>query len=303
MFTRQAPNIAEALFLSGIPQASVAAAQNLLGQCRARIEHRGPVRFDYTNPNFRLITPQNSLISNHGNGPPPEEFPPEDPGPEEDETNTNPLKPPRPQPPEPVEQAPRQPPPPPGPGEGGGPGAARAFPGGNKYTEGDYIEILPRRKAISLRANDARRHPVWPVALTRPQEVGSVDYRTEARDEDFQIIPFGTGFVELDIQERTQQTLWRLYVKHLEPVELVTNVELETDMAGNSQLTVSRVSGYIFRPQPLADGVIALSDVDYLTDVTLGPTSLDFSVESARVFSPVNTEATISIPLAECPAP
>ena len=34
------------------------AITNLLGQCRATLEHRGPIIIDYTSPNMRLVTPE-----------------------------------------------------------------------------------------------------------------------------------------------------------------------------------------------------------------------------------------------------
>ena len=58
MFTRQAPQINESLWQGGLSPAQAHAITNLLGQCRATLEHRGPIIIDYTSPNMRLVTPE-----------------------------------------------------------------------------------------------------------------------------------------------------------------------------------------------------------------------------------------------------
>jgi hypothetical protein len=301
MFTRQAPNIAESLFLSGLPQASVAAAQNLLGQCRAFIEHRGPIRFDYTNPLFRLIPSSAAPINNHGSGPPPEDFPPEEPGPEEEEIGDDPLNPRRPQNPTPVEHDPIQQPPLAGPGEGdpGDPGRAG---GGREYRAGSYIGITKRYKTVSVLNDDQRRHAVWPSGLSAAGEIGSVDYRSEARDELFKIIPRGgdNSFIELEIQDRPRESLWRLYVKNLKLTTFVTAVNYDSE---SSQIVIEKKSAWVFNPQEVENTYISLVDVEYLTDATLGASTLDFTKKTAKVIAPEEDAETVSIPLAECPAP
>lgn len=300
MFTRQAPNIAESLFLSGLPQASVAAAQNFIGQCRAFIEHRGPIRFDYTNPNFRLITASAAPINNHGSGPPPDEFPGEEPGPEEDENGEDPLNPRRPQKPEPPEHNPNQPPPPPGPGEGEprGPGEA----GRRDYRPGSYIGITKRFKTIYVNHDDERRHTVWPNGRTEADVINSVDFRAEVRDENFEIVDLASdkNVIDLDIIERTKETLWRLYVRDLHPVDIVTNVLYDSE---NAQIVVEKKTALVFKPTDTAGTTIELVDVEYLTDATLGASTLDFTKKTVRAISPEANVAAVSVPLAECPAP
>ena len=58
MFTRQAPQINESLWQGGLSPAQAHAITNLLGQCRATLEHRGPIIIDYTSPNMKLVTPE-----------------------------------------------------------------------------------------------------------------------------------------------------------------------------------------------------------------------------------------------------
>jgi hypothetical protein len=57
MFTRQAPALHQALLLGGLSPAMASQAQNLLGQCRQGLVHRGPIEIDRTTPDMRLIDP------------------------------------------------------------------------------------------------------------------------------------------------------------------------------------------------------------------------------------------------------
>ena len=80
MFTQQAPSLANNLMHSGMPAQQASTVQNLMGQCRAPLVHRGPVKFDYTRQNMR----QNNggagreVSPYKGGGPPPDQFPPEE---------------------------------------------------------------------------------------------------------------------------------------------------------------------------------------------------------------------------------
>lgn len=82
MFTKQAPSIANSLVQSGMPTQQAASVNSLLGQCRAPLEHRGPVKFDYTRPSMRQIDqgaifpPGLSPLSFPELGLPPQDFPP-----------------------------------------------------------------------------------------------------------------------------------------------------------------------------------------------------------------------------------
>ena len=80
MFTRQAPSLANSLIQGGMPAQQASTLQNLMGQCRAPLEHRGPVRFDYTRQKMRQINqgPGQEAPRRSGGGPPPDQFPPEE---------------------------------------------------------------------------------------------------------------------------------------------------------------------------------------------------------------------------------
>lgn len=58
MFTRQAPQLHTALWLGGLSPAMASQVQNLLGQCRQQIEHRGPISVNNTLPEPRKVTPE-----------------------------------------------------------------------------------------------------------------------------------------------------------------------------------------------------------------------------------------------------
>lgn len=78
MFTRQAPAIGNNLLQGGMAQQQAAAVQSLVGQCRQPLVHRGPVTFDYTRQNMRLILPVAGMPWPPvlpGIGPPPQTFP------------------------------------------------------------------------------------------------------------------------------------------------------------------------------------------------------------------------------------
>lgn len=62
MFTRQAPQLHTALWLGGLSPAMAAQVQNLLGQCRQPIEHRGPISVNNTLPEPRKVTPEQAKI-------------------------------------------------------------------------------------------------------------------------------------------------------------------------------------------------------------------------------------------------
>lgn len=62
MFTRQAPQLHTALWLGGLSPAMASQVQNLLGQCRQQIEHRGPISVNNTLPEPRKVTPEQAKI-------------------------------------------------------------------------------------------------------------------------------------------------------------------------------------------------------------------------------------------------
>jgi hypothetical protein len=298
MFTRQAANIAQALYLSGLSQASASAAQNLLGQCRAFIEHRGPVRFDYTNPNFKLITPPLAPLTPFGgSGPPPEDFPPQDPGPEEEEVGDDPLNPKRPRDPNPLEHLNPQPQPPAGPGEGE-PGD---WPGDKDYYESEYIRINKRKRTISVRVNDLKRHTVSPLDLNKANTFHSVDFTYENYQNGLLVGPLDNNAkITLEIEDKRDETLWTLKVKNLESIDILTGVELVANDDGDWQLRFTKRTGWVFSPGPVTTETFTLEDVNALTGASLGASTLEFPATKAWVFK-TDTGTDASIPLAECP--
>lgn len=90
MFTRQASSIGNNLVQSGMPTQQAASLQGLVGQCRAPLEHRGPIKLDYTRQSMRQISqgqifpPGLSPLSFPELGLPPQTFPPTDTPPQAD---------------------------------------------------------------------------------------------------------------------------------------------------------------------------------------------------------------------------
>lgn len=62
MFSRQAPQIHNALLQGGLAPAMASQTQNLLGQCQAGLVHRGPIQIDRTQPDMRLIDPATAKL-------------------------------------------------------------------------------------------------------------------------------------------------------------------------------------------------------------------------------------------------
>lgn len=62
MFSRQTPTLDNALWQGGLSAAQAHVIANALGQCRATLDHRGPVQIDYTSPDMKLIMPESAQI-------------------------------------------------------------------------------------------------------------------------------------------------------------------------------------------------------------------------------------------------
>ena len=62
MFSRQTPTLDNALWQGGVSAAQAHVIANALGQCRATLDHRGPVQIDYTSPEMRLILPEPAQV-------------------------------------------------------------------------------------------------------------------------------------------------------------------------------------------------------------------------------------------------
>lgn len=104
MFTRQAQQLNNNLWQGGLSPAQADAIANLLGQCRAPIEHRGPVQLDYSVPDMKLISPDVAdVVLPEIQLQPPEILPPRPPSPTFQPPETpepyapDPLPPPQPQ--------------------------------------------------------------------------------------------------------------------------------------------------------------------------------------------------------------
>ena len=62
MFSRQTPTLDNALWQGGLSAAQAHVVSNALGQCRATLEHRGPIQIDYSSPEMKLIKPESASI-------------------------------------------------------------------------------------------------------------------------------------------------------------------------------------------------------------------------------------------------
>lgn len=213
MYTLQAPAIHTALTQGGVAPAQASQIQNLFGQCRQPLEHRGPVKIDYTSPDMRLVTPEvakqryptlnlnppEGLGRRRGGGPqrPPEEKPRPGPG--------GPFVPnPEPELPE----LPRIP----------------------EYTGGDYIEVADQK--ISLIADDRRRHPVF---ADNKKSIQSVTFVSKSDNEEV---------LALEIDERNRDTEFALRFE-VGQITYIKSIRLDVD---NNKLYIERGSAYAFKP-------------------------------------------------------
>ena len=240
MFTRQAPNIGTSLLLGGLSAPQASEMQNLLGNCRQTLVHRGPVELDYTRPNMRLITPE--LAKFHFPSfrfdPPevprkkkPDEDPPPDVAPDE------PLGP----DPE-APQAPQDPQDPSDPQY--------------EYTAGDYIDITDRK--VSLKHNDARRHCVFPTNFNVQNTVNSVEFKVVLPKNVSETPGKNSNSIKLSIEEKPRETLWKLDYK-LTEITYVKNVRLDVCAM---ELHFERGTAKVFDPQDATPAVIPLTTCD-----------------------------------------
>jgi hypothetical protein len=279
MFTRQAPLLGESLFLSGMPPALASTVQNLLGQCRAPIVHRGPVTLDYTRPSMRLITPDTAKYNFPNlNLPKPqtfgaqEETPPE----EEEEDDPPPEEPVTPfTPPEHI------------PG-GGDVVTNNFFVAGGRYFGGNYISVDEPTRSIHANALDKKRHCVFPNNLNRRNHIHSVDYKGRSTHPQY---------IALDITDKKSVTEFFLQVKQLKQRTYVTDVEFA---AANQQLYFNREKAWVFDPQPAGPNVLATRLVTVVTDVILGTSGLEIHKKQLHVLEEGAASMSV-IPVQDCP--
>lgn len=278
MFTRQAPPLLQAMYVSGMSPMSAAAMQGLLGQCQQALRHQGPIRFDYTRPEMKL-TPPGGQGQNY---PEPQDFPPEpdkEDGKEEEGVRPGGEMPP--------EHLPDDPPQPIGPGE------VPAFPGQptvptDKYFPGRYLFIDRDLRQIGLRCEDSRRHPVYPINLNAANTIHSVVYEGVK-----------TEFADIKITEQATKTLFAVDLTPTQ-VDLLTGADIVSDGFGGWTLSFSKIQAYVFKPEPLSPDVIALDAIDYLKDASLEPGGLTFTAERAFAFKPESLDDVV-IATDECP--
>ena len=240
MFTRQAPNIGTSLLLGGLSAPQASEMQNLLGNYRQTLVHRGPVELDYTRPNMRLITPELAKFHfpNFRFDPPEvpkKKKPPE--GPPPDEEPDVPLVPdPEPDPDDPNPNDPNDP--------------------QYEYTAGDYIDITDRK--VSLKHNDVRRHCVFPTNLNVLKTVNSVDFKVVLPKNVSETPGKNSSAIKLSIEEKPRETIWKLDYT-LTEITYIKNVRLDVCAM---ELHFERGTAKVFDPQDAGPAVIPLTTCD-----------------------------------------
>ena len=205
MFTRQAPAIHTALWMGGVSPAMASQVQNLLGQCRAQLVHRGPISVDYTSPAMRLIDPDAARTR----------FPEvEDIGQEPDERPKGEDDPPPPPPnidPPPPFRPPDFFPPPDPPG------------GGQNLGPGDYIEI--KNQDIHLRHKDSTRGALGRNCTFQQGDVRGVIYETKNINDLLAGEQLPNGHIQLQWDEaQADKTVLEYGLKDLKKIRVVNEV-------------------------------------------------------------------------------
>lgn len=228
MFTQQSPQVATALWQGGLSAQSAAAVQNLIGQCRAPLVHRGPVTLDYTSPQMRLITPQ-ILQQYFGGGggafplPEPQTFP----------SPRRPTDPPEPPWFNPTDFTPTEHRPPSIP-DGPTIYNTNNYAAGQAYKAGPYIDI--KDNEISLRNRDSALHCVFKFSGGQ-KVVGSVSFVPKYNETNEE-------FLKLVILERGDTTEFDLQSMDLEQITVLTGASIE-----DGYLTFSAKTLYAWKPE------------------------------------------------------
>jgi hypothetical protein len=209
MFTRQAPGLHNALLQGGVAPPQASQAQNLLGQCRAPLVHRGPISIDSTTPDMRLIDPATARarfpgIEDLGREP-------EDIEEEEEEDDLPPGTPGRPPSPPTGLPPPTSFPAPPAPPQ-------RAI------TAGDYITVVGNE--VSLKHNDFAdgRNCTFQNGVVRGVSLDTRDISRTLRGD--QLPDY---HIEASWDEQPNQTVLRYGIKNLRQFRVVTGVEFFPD--------------------------------------------------------------------------
>lgn len=245
MFSRQAPLLGESLFLGGLPAPVASAVQNLLGQCRAPIVHRGPVTVDYTRQDMRLIGPfdakhkypelilpePETLGKKRKKDPPPDES--ADPPPNQSlppEHNTPPIL---------------------GndPGNGGGDG---------QYFGGDYINVDANRREIHLIHDDRRRHCAFPELWDAQNKIHSLKYTPKVNQQ----AAGNAAYFGLEIKEVPLETQFILNVNGLQEITYISHVAIVEPPPGSpdpAKLVFTKKTAFAFDEQNAANVEIPLA--------------------------------------------
>lgn len=245
MFTRQAPLLAESMLAGGLPPVASIAIQNLLGQCRAPIVHRGPVTVDYTRQDMRLIEPFDAKHKY-----PDMVFPPPE--------TLGKKRTKSPPPPESADPPPDQSLPPEhasqpilglDPGNGGG---------DDQYFGGDYIRVDPHRRAIHLIHDDRRRHCAFPEAWDAKNKIHSLKYTPKVNQQ----AAGNALYFGLEIKEVPLETQFILNVNGLQSITYISNVAIvdpPPDSQDPAKLVFTRRTAFAFDSQNAANVEIPLA--------------------------------------------
>jgi len=228
MFSRQAPQIHNALLQGGLAPAMASQFQNLLGQCQAGLVHRGPITVDRSSPSMRLIDPTTArlkypellqLPSPPGRSPGEEEQEEELPEDIEDnpvDPSPPPFEPPAGLPPPFIPLPPSLPPPP------------KPY----KPKAGDYIEIR-NGDAIYLKHKDQNRHCTFQGGFVKGVEFDTYDVSGKLPGDQQQ-----GKHISIEVKEGGDTTTFEYGIQNLTRLRVVTKVELQPAGARGTEAAI-----------------------------------------------------------------
>jgi len=208
MFSRQAPQIHNALLQGGVAPAMASQTQNILGQCQAGIVHRGPIEVDRSRPDMKLIDPVTARLRYPQVEELGEEEEKKEETPEETPTGDPPLPPWREDPPVGLPTTiivNNPPPPPPGP----------------PVKAGDYVTVANNTVGLKHRAFEDGRNCTFQDGSVRGVVYDTLDISNRLRGDQL-----ANAHIELQWDEKqANTTVLRYGLKNLRQYRIVTAVE------------------------------------------------------------------------------
>lgn len=273
MFTKQAALIEQSLVTGGVNPLSANEMMNAVGNCAQPLTHRGPVNFDYTPPELKLVNPTLRKFKFPSLDPIQKEGPIRKPPRKEEE-----KKPPGDRREPPPQDEPRQPRPP----------LHETIPYGDLpaitgIAEGPYIQVGaagPTTAIVGLRAYGG----VGQIATFAQNLImgKTLDIRS-------------SRFDVLRVQHSSPSLLYTIQPQG-EEYEVITDVKVE-----DQEVIFKRKRCFLFAPVDADDLAVEMKKIVYLKDATIADDAIEFPRRETYVLAGYDRDAdTVYLPLTDC---